>query len=76
MNTLEQYVTIDTCFVNIPTNELSPDDSTELIKNNVPFDTAAFQKMYKTSASKHVGHVCVKFNQVEKKFIFILYVKA
>ncbi|KYN14389.1 Nardilysin [Trachymyrmex cornetzi] len=51
LNTLEQYVTIDTCFVNIPTNELSPDDSTELIINSVPFDFAAFQKMYKISTS-------------------------
>ncbi|KAG5305856.1 NRDC protein, partial [Pseudoatta argentina] len=49
LNTLVQYVTTDTCFVNIPTNELS----TELIKNDVPFDTAAFQKMYKISALKH-----------------------
>ncbi|KAG5307659.1 NRDC protein, partial [Acromyrmex insinuator] len=49
LNTLEQYVTTDTCFVNIPTL----DDSTELIKNDIPFDTAAFQKMYKISALKH-----------------------
>ncbi|XP_011050786.1 PREDICTED: nardilysin-like [Acromyrmex echinatior] len=49
LNTLEQYVTTDTCFVNIPTL----DDSTELIKNDIPFDTAAFQRMYKISASKH-----------------------
>ncbi|KAG5339100.1 NRDC protein, partial [Acromyrmex heyeri] len=54
LNTLEQYVTIHTCFVNVPTNELSLDDSIELIKNDVPFDTAAFQKMYKISALKHV----------------------
>ncbi|XP_018350448.1 PREDICTED: nardilysin-like [Trachymyrmex septentrionalis] len=57
LNTLEQYVTIDTCFVNIPTNKLSPDDSTKLIKNNVPFDSAAFHKMYKISSSKHVGQL-------------------
>ncbi|XP_018350450.1 PREDICTED: nardilysin-like [Trachymyrmex septentrionalis] len=57
LNTLEQYVTIDTCFVNIPTNELSPDDSTELIKNNVPFDSAAFHRIYKISPSKHVGQL-------------------
>ncbi|XP_018306508.1 nardilysin-like [Mycetomoellerius zeteki] len=52
LNTLEQYVTIDTRFVNIPTNEISPNDSTEF-KNDIPFDTAAFQKMYKVYHSKH-----------------------
>ncbi|KYM87527.1 Nardilysin [Atta colombica] len=57
LNTLEQYVTTDTCFVNIPTNELSLDDSTELIKNDVLFDTAAFQKMYKIFTSKHIGQL-------------------
>ncbi|KYN14348.1 Nardilysin, partial [Trachymyrmex cornetzi] len=57
LNTLEQYVTIDTCFVNIPTNELSRDDSTKLINNGVPFDIDAFKKMYKISASKPIGQL-------------------
>ncbi|XP_018306510.1 nardilysin [Mycetomoellerius zeteki] len=44
LNTMEKFVTA--CFGNIPNNRMSPDNFFKF-KNDLPFDTPAFRKMYK-----------------------------
>jgi len=55
LDTLEKYVT--TCFADVPSNGLPPDDFTEF-KDGVSFDTPAFRKMYKVKPFKDVSQVC------------------
>jgi nardilysin len=49
LDTLEKYVT--TCFADVPSNGLPPDDFTEF-KGGISFDTPAFRRMYKIKPVK------------------------
>ncbi|KYM92380.1 Nardilysin [Atta colombica] len=54
LNALEKYVT--KFFANIPSNWLPPDDFTKF-KNNIPFNTPAFQKVYKVRPVKDISQL-------------------
>ncbi|KYN03878.1 Nardilysin [Cyphomyrmex costatus] len=54
LDTLEKYVT--TCFADVPSNGLPPDDFTAF-KDGVSFDTPAFRKMYKVKPFKDVSQL-------------------
>ncbi|XP_012524901.1 nardilysin isoform X2 [Monomorium pharaonis] len=54
LDTLEKYVT--TCFADVPSNDLPPDDFTEF-KDGVSFDTPVFRKMYKVKPFKDVSQL-------------------
>jgi len=67
---LEKYVT--KFFANIPSNWLPPDDFTKF-KNNIPFNTSAFQKVYKVRPVKDISQVCDLNTQIQKElFLYIL----
>ncbi|CAL1679205.1 unnamed protein product [Lasius platythorax] len=52
LDTLEEYVT--TCFADLPSNGLPPDDFTEF-KGGISFDTPAFRRMYKIKPIKDLS---------------------
>ncbi|XP_011881239.1 PREDICTED: nardilysin isoform X2 [Vollenhovia emeryi] len=54
LDVLEQYVV--SCFADVPSNWLPPDDFTEF-KGGVSFDTPAFRKMYKVKPFKDVSQL-------------------
>ena len=55
LDTLEEYVT--TCFADVPSNGLPPDDFTEF-KGGISFDTPAFRRMYKIKLAKDINQIC------------------
>ncbi|XP_072762300.1 nardilysin [Anoplolepis gracilipes] len=54
LDTLEKYVT--TCFADVPSNWLPPDNFTEF-KDGISFDTPAFRRMYNIKPVKDVSQV-------------------
>ncbi|XP_018360056.1 PREDICTED: nardilysin-like isoform X1 [Trachymyrmex cornetzi] len=54
LDTLEKYVI--TCFADVPSNGLPPDDFTAF-KDGISFDTPAFRKMYKVKPFKDVSQL-------------------
>ncbi|KAM0729058.1 Nardilysin [Formica fusca] len=54
LDTLEEYVT--TCFADVPSNGLPPNDFTEF-KGSISFDTPAFRRMYKIKPVKDISQV-------------------
>ncbi|CAL1679211.1 unnamed protein product [Lasius platythorax] len=54
LDILEKYVT--TCFTDVPSNGLPPDDFTEF-KGGISFDTPAFRRMYKIKPVKDLSQL-------------------
>ncbi|KMQ86607.1 nardilysin-like isoform x1 protein [Lasius niger] len=54
LDILEEYVT--TCFADVPSNGLPPDDFTEF-KGGISFDTPAFRRMYKIKLAKDINQL-------------------
>lgn len=55
LDTLEKYVI--TCFADVPSNGLPPDDFAEF-KDGISFDTLAFRRMYKVKSVEDINQVC------------------
>ncbi|EFN65226.1 Nardilysin [Camponotus floridanus] len=54
LDTLEQYVI--TCFADVPSNGLPPEDFAEF-KDGISFDTPAFRRMYKVKSVEDINQV-------------------
>ncbi|CAL1678005.1 unnamed protein product [Lasius platythorax] len=54
LDTLQKYVT--TCFADVPSNGLPPDDFTEF-KDGISFDTPAFRRMYKIESVQNLSQL-------------------